>query len=254
MMCRPVSPLGANRPALRMQLTRFAAAAFVCAAVIDFGGDALSSEWRSGPEAGTLLPMAAGADEATAPAAAPTARVVRRLPLKTGGTAVAWSPDGKLLAAMGGLKQHFTVWEARTGKVIWEAANEFGGDGEALAFSKDGRLLLAPAAKTGAADQNAVLILWDAANGTVAGHVAGPSPNGGWVGNFARRLAIDRGHDRMAVVTAGLGALDARRQHRPSGRHTHHRCVRSRWHARHWRGWRQNRRFRCQHASPQAHD
>ena len=170
------------------------------------GHRALSSEWRSEFQAKALLLAAAGSNEATVPAVAPAARIVRRLPLKTGATSVAWSPDGKLLAALGGLKQHLTVWNALTGKVVWEAANEFGGDGTALAFSADGRLLLAPAVKTSAANQNTALVLWDVGQGTIAGQIAGPSPSGGWAENFARRMTIDRGHDLMAVVTSGLGA------------------------------------------------
>jgi WD40 repeat protein len=85
--------------------------------------------------------------------------------------------------------------------MLWEKVGNSGG-GEALAFSNDGRLLLAPTAKTGPEDEHTTLTLWDVATGTIAGRVAGPYPDQGLAWNYARRMALDREHGLMAVIAA----------------------------------------------------
>jgi WD40 repeat protein len=158
------------------------------------------SEW--------LLAADATTDKAAEPAAPRIAHVVLKLSPLSGATSVAWSPDGKLLATMGGIRQRLTLWDARTGKTLWETVGDFGG-GQALAFSNDSRLLLASTATRGPEDRHATLTLWDVATGAVAGRVAGPFPNEDVGANFARKLALDREHGLMAVIPHHLHELVA---------------------------------------------
>jgi WD40 repeat protein len=155
--------------------------------------EAERSEWWLSAEATT--------DKSSEPAAPQIAMVVRRLKPKTGAMAVAWSPDGKLLATMGGLRGRITLWDPQTGKMVWDVVGDRTGS-EALAFSNDGRLLLTTVAKTGSEDQDAALTLWDVATGTVAGRVAGYYPNKGPVANFARHISLDRAHGLLALIAS----------------------------------------------------
>jgi WD40 repeat protein len=136
-----------------------------------------------------------------AAAAAPeVAKVIRRLKLKAGALVVSWSPDGKLLAVMG-IHERIMLCDPRTGDMIWEVAGERDGGGEALAFSSDGRLVLASTIGSAPEDQHATLALLDVSQGTVTGRVAAPFPNEDLVRNFARAIAVDRKHGLMAIVT-----------------------------------------------------
>jgi WD40 repeat protein len=155
--------------------------------------EAERSEWWLSAEATT--------DKSSEPAAPQIAMVVRRLKPKTGAMAVAWSPDGKLLATMGGLRGRITLWDPQTGKMVWDVVGDRIGS-EALAFSNDGRLLLTTVAKAGPEDQDAALTLWDVATGAVAGRVAGYYPNKGPVANSARTISLDRAHGLLALIAS----------------------------------------------------
>jgi WD40 repeat protein len=128
------------------------------------------------------------------------AKVIRHLKLKAGGLVVSWSPDGKLLAVMG-IHERIMLCDPRTGDTIWEVAGERDGGGEALAFSSDGRLLLASTIGSTPEDQHATLALLDVSQGTVTGRVAAPFPNEDLVRNFARAITVDRKDGLMAIVT-----------------------------------------------------
>jgi WD40 repeat protein len=133
-------------------------------------------------------------------ATAPFAEVVRRLEPTTGAMVVAWSPDGKRIATMGGLQERITLWDAHTGNIIWEKAGDLGGE-EALAFSSDGRFVLASPLKSIPEDAHAALSLLDVSNGAIAGRVSAPFPNEEIVENFARKIVLDPGSGLMAVIT-----------------------------------------------------
>jgi WD40 repeat protein len=140
------------------------------------------------------------ANSASTSAPAPSiASVIRHLVLPRGATDVAWSPDGKLLATVGGLKQQIMLWNAGSGKLLWERSGNFGGV-QALAFSNDGRLLLVSGAGSEAPDEDTALTLWSVASGKVVGGVPGPFPGEGAMANSARAIAIDRKRNLMAIV------------------------------------------------------
>jgi WD40 repeat protein len=77
---------------------------------------------------------------------------------------------------------------------------EFGTGSRALAFTNDGKMLLAPMSNSGPDNQRATLALFDARTGAHIGFVAGPFPNGRLADNFARDVALDRRHAAAAVI------------------------------------------------------
>ena len=154
------------------------------------------------PCVGDCTPVSSANVESIAKATAPqVATIVQRLALPRGATAVAWSPDGKTLATVGGLRQQIMLWEARSGKLLSEHSGNFGGE-QGLAFSNDGKLLLVSGAGSTSADQDTAVVLWDVATSTIAGRVVGPFPGEGAMANSARAIAVDREHDLMAIVAS----------------------------------------------------
>src|SRR5262249_51404956 len=63
-----------------------------------------------------------------------TSRLTRTLEGKSDGWSLAWSPDGKMLAAGG---EGLRVWSARTGKPLWQDARR----ADDITWSPDGRRL-----------------------------------------------------------------------------------------------------------------
>jgi WD40 repeat protein len=79
------------------------------------------------------------------------------LPART--ASLAWSPDGELLAVVGGIPGQLSVWEAKTGRRMW-IANADVADPLVVRFSPDGKRLY-----TGGFDR--CVREWDAATGSL---------------------------------------------------------------------------------------
>ena len=73
------------------------------------------------------------------------------------GWAIAFSPDGRMLAT-GGVDPLVHLWDVRTGKLIRELEQDVGGAVCSLEFSPDGRILAVSGGE-------AVASLWDVATG-----------------------------------------------------------------------------------------
>lgn len=135
------------------------------------------------------------------------AEIVKRLTLPDSALTVAWSPDGKLLATLSDLWRRITLWNPRTGEKIREMMRN-AADGDALAFSDDGRFLLTATAKVDSSNEHTAVTLWNVANGAIAGTVAGPYPDRDRIANSAQSLVLDRSDALMAVITQHFpGAL-----------------------------------------------
>jgi WD40 repeat protein len=139
--------------------------------------------------------------ESGIPATAQIARVIQRFMPTAGAMAIAWSPDGKLLATLGGLRERVALWKPETATLIWEQAGNLGG-GEAIAFSNDGKLIIVSAMSSGPEDEHIALHLLDVSTGRIVGRVPGPFPHESTKANFARKIAIDRQRSVAAVIAA----------------------------------------------------
>lgn len=135
------------------------------------------------------------------------AKIVKQLSHPDSALTVAWSPDGKLLATLSNLWRRITLWNPRTGEKIREMMRS-AADGDALAFSDDGRFLLTATARVDSSNEHTAVTLWNVANGLIAGTVAGPYPNRDRIANSAQSLVLDRSDALMAVITQHFpGAL-----------------------------------------------
>ncbi|MBX9628574.1 MAG: hypothetical protein K2X82_32555, partial [Gemmataceae bacterium] len=122
---------------------------------------------------------------------------------------VAFSPDGKLLAAGGGLLEansepaggNVTVWEPATGAVVWSSQDHTGAV-RRLAFSADSKLLATPA------DDNTVRF-WDAFTGKAVRTLAAKGEHGVYAAAFSpdgKRVAGQGVDGVVRVWDAATGA------------------------------------------------
>jgi WD40 repeat protein/serine/threonine protein kinase len=141
---------------------------------------------------------------------AATGRVVRRFEgIKGSVSDVAFSPDGRWLAAASGFYRpanegHVTVWEAATGRLVFDRREERI-TALCVAFSPDGAIVAAGFGKhTG--DEPGLVRLWATADGAERLHF--PAPPGG-----VNSIAFSPDGHRLALACAGvvvLRDLDAR--------------------------------------------
>jgi WD40 repeat protein len=110
--------------------------------------------------------------------------------------AVAFSPDGRLLA-VGGFGRQVRVWETRTGKLVH--ALDTGG-AEDLKFSPDGRILAVSSGASGIVSARVAVSLWDVATGIQIG----PSLPAG-----NRAVMLDISPDGRTLLMTGGGGVGA---------------------------------------------
>ncbi|HTU21192.1 MAG TPA: WD40 repeat domain-containing protein, partial [Gemmataceae bacterium] len=113
---------------------------------------------------------------------------------------LAWSPDGKLLAvgvSINAGQSAIQLWDAQAGRTLWRVETPWGGGLSALAWSADGRTLLATVTNVGC-------LTWNPADGKLLRRVAilcglaAFSPD-------AKRLAGGTGDNRVALWDVETG-------------------------------------------------
>jgi WD40 repeat protein len=122
---------------------------------------------------------------------------------KPGGspTAIAWSPDGKLLATSDSLNLRITIWDFAAGTALHTVKRTFFG-GNSLAFTSDGRYLLTSAVAPTGDDNRKSLSLIDVASGQIARDIDGPIEHSSNVAtNVAQLFAVSSKGDHVAAIT-----------------------------------------------------
>jgi WD40 repeat protein len=133
-----------------------------------------------------------------APARGDASRPVRVLRHSSAVFSVAWSPAGDQIAAGGIMDHRVSVWDPRSG-IALRVLGEQGGVVSGLAYSPDGRYLVAGRGGVRLVPNRISLTVWDARTGALVRGI--PSPGVGSDGlHDVDRLAF--GPDGMRLVTA----------------------------------------------------
>ena len=93
-------------------------------------------------------------------------------PIGTGVNAIAWSPDGNLLALTTRGGSHIQLWDVIAKRKVWEQNKRIPDGSTSLEFHKGGQLIISSAADN---DPNAALSLLDAETGKIIHNIDKPA-------------------------------------------------------------------------------
>jgi WD40 repeat protein len=122
---------------------------------------------------------------------------------------LAWSPDGRYLAAESGGGEGYVVWDVQTGKNIRELKSPYGpwaGTGD-LSFTPDGKhlIVLPHEAVFNDGGQRVAFALWNIQTGEIDRKIVLPDVDGGVSHRKLAHYGISSAALRMAVVYGGEG-------------------------------------------------
>jgi WD40 repeat protein len=151
---------------------------------------------------------------ADAPAAAPRVTVLSD---EASPAALAWSPDGATLAIAGAFnlrnypRLRITLWDVKSGARLGGLANErgVGTSGTSLAFTADGKSLIAPITNSAAEHQHVAMTVWDVASGSITRQIPGPLPDKPIGYNNGQSLALSPDGTVLAISVYPLDHLCA---------------------------------------------
>jgi WD40 repeat protein len=112
-------------------------------------------------------------------------------------TSLAWSPNGKLLAALSRVYTHVTVWDVEKRRIVREISLHRLGDAS-VGFLSD-RYIVTPA-DSNKDDQAAAATVWDLETGALVRNVDGPYPPGSPQYNLIRPFVLSSDKSRLAIA------------------------------------------------------
>jgi WD40 repeat protein len=173
------------------------------AAIVVFHLGIVRSEDAAG-SANTGLPQLQEAKTYKIPSSK-TSTGIAGLVLGDAPTAVAWSPDGKRLAAFSSYGQNLTVWDAANGNVTTVLHPYLNYLDNSLIFLNDNQLLTPPEGDRQAPGERWSFNIWDIQSGSVVTKVKGPEPDKVWDANGAAAYAISPDGSMVATLAQKTG-------------------------------------------------
>jgi WD40 repeat protein len=124
---------------------------------------------------------------------------------------IAWSPDGKKIAAGGQLHHALFIWEADTGALLRKLDREFGGI-SAVAWSPDGKYLAAGRWFVDAARGHVAIHVWNGETGDRLHGLLGPGPIGRGANDISSK-ALSFSPDSRLLAAGHRGAVSIHSVH-----------------------------------------
>ncbi len=119
--------------------------------------------------------------------------------------AVAWSPDGKLLATADTLNRRIIIWDYATQTKLHSLYKAYFG-GDSLAFTADGRFLVTSAVSPKGNDNRKSLSVIDVATGAVVSDIDGPDEHPNHIAiNVSQKFTVSPSGKYLASVTERHG-------------------------------------------------
>jgi WD40 repeat protein len=118
-------------------------------------------------------------------------------------TGVTWSPDGSKLATYSDFGRAVQIWDSR-GTELKHFSRAGAYIGHSIEFTRDGRMLIAPAADDSAAGDKLACSLWDVERGNIAKDVDGPQPGQNWRYNRAVAFALSPDGATLALISSPM--------------------------------------------------